>query len=265
MAIYRFFSVGQCFQALTLCRYGHLNPINFLEGIQRNKGWIKSAKLDTEVDYLKYIERLEAIPRQVRWRKLGLEFFSGMQWRWQVFLELRPTPYAQNKSNLASCSQHGKLGYDRRHRLDLQGHLSFRFLLGPLIKILDPRRQAFFSENFLKDQKLEDLMGVLGSLPSNDRDINIWNFPSRNSKQTFWSCDRDWYRRSMISKISQTVPIVANSDKNSTITWFPVDSPALKDCCLNRHQSQWIYLPMLRCFSLQYASIHVLRKGYGSD
>ena len=52
-------------------RYGHLNPINFLEGIHRNMGWIKTAKLDTEEDYIKYIQRLEALPRQV-----GIHFFS---------------------------------------------------------------------------------------------------------------------------------------------------------------------------------------------
>ncbi len=48
-----------------LFRYGALNPLNFLEGIHRHRGWIKAAKLDTEEDFLKYIQRLEALPRQV--------------------------------------------------------------------------------------------------------------------------------------------------------------------------------------------------------
>lgn len=49
-------------------RYGHLNPINFLEGIHRdrNRGWVKASRLETEHDYLNYIKRLEALPKQVR-------------------------------------------------------------------------------------------------------------------------------------------------------------------------------------------------------
>ena len=42
-----------------------LNPVNFLEGMQRTPGWIKSMKFDTEDNFETYITRMEKYPVQV--------------------------------------------------------------------------------------------------------------------------------------------------------------------------------------------------------
>ncbi len=44
-----------------------MTPINFMEGLHRktNRAWIRTAKLETEADFLNYIARLEALAAQV--------------------------------------------------------------------------------------------------------------------------------------------------------------------------------------------------------